>query len=138
MILNELKNIKSTKKDLRNFGMLVGGVFIVLGALLFWYGKGTAPYFLGVGGALFCCGLVFPTLLKPLQKVWMALAVMMGFIMTRVILALLYFIVITPLGIGFRLFDKRPLDIKMDRSKDSYWHYIKDDETSAVDIEKQF
>ncbi len=137
-ILTEIKNIKSTRKDLRNFGMLVGGVLLVLGAILFWYGKGSAPYILGAGGVLFACGVIFPTILTPLQKVWMALAVVMGFIMTRVILTILFFIVITPLGVGFRLAGKRPLDIKIDRSAKSYWHYTVDDNISGGGIEKQF
>ena len=138
MILNELKNIKSTKKDLRNFGMLVGGVLLALGAILFWYGKGSAPYIACAGALLFACGVIFPGVLTPLQKVWMGLAVVMGFIMTRVILTLLFFIVITPLAVGFRLAGKRPLDIKMDRTKESYWHYTEDETTGGGGIEKQF
>ncbi len=138
MILNELKNIKSTKKDLRNFGMLVGGVLLLLGAILFWYGKGSAPYILGTGALLFVSGVIFPGVLTPLQKVWMALAVVMGYVMTRVMLSLLFFIVMTPLAVGFRLAGKRPLDLKMDRTAKSYWHYLDEEKDGGGDIEKQF
>lgn len=123
MILDEIRAIKSTKKDLRNFGLVVGGVLFALGAVLYWYGRPTHPYFLAVGAALVVLGLVFPRVLLPLQKIWMGFAVVMGSIMTRVILIILFFVAFTGIGLLLKIMGKKLLDTKIDKSKESYWNY---------------
>ena len=122
MLLDEIRNIKSEKRDLRNFGLVVGGVFFVLGCVLLWYQRPSNPYFLAIGAALIAGGLVVPGVLKPLQRAWMALAVVLGFIMTRVILSLLFYLVVTPIGMAARLVGKDFLERRIDKSSESYWH----------------
>lgn len=121
MLIEEIKRIKSDKRELRNFGLLVGGVFTGIGCVLFWFGKKSYPYIIAPGLALVILGLFSPMVLRPLQKVWMSLAVVMGWLMTRVILTLLFYLVITPIGLILRLSGKRPLDVAVDRHKESCW-----------------
>ena len=66
-------------------------------------------------------GLVTPSLLKPIQKVWMSLAIVIGWFVTRVILTVLFYLVVTPIGLVAKLSGKRFLDINFDRGVDSYW-----------------
>jgi hypothetical protein len=82
--------------------------------------------------------LFFPALLKPLQKIWMALAIVMGWISTRIILSLLFFIVLTPIGFIMRLRGKDLLDEKIEKEKTSYWIYREPKAYSALDSEQQF
>ncbi len=138
MLLEEIKNIKSEKKDLRNFGITFGVVLGLLAGALWWKEKDTYTLFLIISAAFFFFGLVLPGLLKPLQKVWMALAVVMGFIMTRVILSILFYFVFTSIGLIGRLFGKKFLDLKIDTSKKSYWSYRKQGEFDKDRCEKQF
>ena len=121
MIIEEIRNIKSGKKELRQFGTTVGIILALLGGLLLFRGKVYYFYFFFFGAALLCLGLVAPTLLKPVQKIWMTLAVSIGWVMTRVILSLLFYLVATPIGILAKLFGKRFLDIRFDKNVDSYW-----------------
>ena len=74
MLIDEIKNISSTKKDLRSFGLVVGGVFCLIGALLLWKERPLGPWFLGIGAVLALFGALLPGPLKTLQKAWMALA----------------------------------------------------------------
>ncbi len=138
MILKELKEIKSSKKDLRNFGLLVGGVLFALGALLWWYDSPAHPYLLGIGGVLFVLGILFPKVLTPLQKVWMGIAVVMGFFMTRLILSILYYVVFTVIGLLLRLVGKKVLGGGVDKSATSYWNRWEEKEFNKEDLEKQF
>ncbi|MEZ4747640.1 MAG: hypothetical protein R3C41_16350 [Calditrichia bacterium] len=91
MLREELKHIPDTRKDLRNFGLVVGGVFAAIGGYLFWRNSEFAPYLIGFGGFLIIFGIIFPPTLKSLQRAWMTLAVIMGFVMTRVFIAALFF-----------------------------------------------
>ena len=120
-MLKEIKEIKSGKKELSEFGFLVGGVLSALGAYCFWRGKVTAPYFLGIGMLLAAGAAIAPTLLKPVQKVWMTLALCMGFVMTRVILFVLFFLFLTPIAVIARLSGKKFLDLAFRETKESYW-----------------
>ena len=138
MLIEEVKAIKSTKKELKDFGIVVGTVFAIMGGLLLWRGKEHYLYFLSSGGVLVFFGFFAPAVLKPLQKVWMGFAVIMGWFMTRVILSIFFFGILTPIRIVSGLFGKKFLDLKIEKSKKSYWHYR---ETAPVDkthYENQF
>lgn len=129
MILEEIKNIKSTKRELRNFGFAVGGVLLAVGLIIFFFGK--SPIYKGLvpaGAFLIIFGLIFPRLLLPLQKVWMTFAVIMGFFMTRVILFITFFMVFTPFAIIGKIVRKDFIEKKIDSSAESYWHYADEEE----------
>lgn len=138
MLLDEIKNIKSSRKDLRMFGLTVGGVFIVLGVLLLWFGNGKHLYLLIGGISLLLFGLLLPSILKPFQKIWMAAAITMGWFMTRVVLILLFYLIVTPIGMISRLSGKRFLDLRKDNSRKSYWKNKKSREFVKSDYEKQY
>jgi len=137
VLLEEIKNIKSEKKDLRNFGLTIGIALGLLSGLLWWKGKDTYTILLIISVAFILFGLILPSILQPLQKVWMTLAVVMGFFMTRVILSILFYVVFTSIGGISRLFGKQFLDLEMDKSKQSYWiRRVRSSDKSTY--EKQF
>ena len=112
MITEEIKNIKETKKDLRKFGITVGVVLLIFAGFLLWKEKESFFYFGIIGLFLLLTGLIIPIVLKPLNKVWMILAILMGWVMTRIILTILYYLVLTPIRILAMLFRKNFLDLK--------------------------
>ena len=137
MILEEIKNIKSDKKELKKFGITIGGAILIISVFLFIYEKPSAPYFIGVGLAFQIVAQIFPILFLPIQKIWMAFAVVMGFVMTRVILTLLFYIVITPISFISKIFGKDFLSLKIEKEKKSYWN-LRDEEYKQSSTEKQF
>ena len=118
---DEFKNIKSGKKELREFGIVVGGVLIVLADIAMWRGRGVYVYLLAAGIPLAGLGLMLPASLKPFQKAWMALAIAIGFFASRIILTVLFYGVITPTGLLMKLLGKDPLDRRISKEKSSYW-----------------
>ena len=138
MLLEEIKNIKSEKKDLRNFGLLFGVVFGILGGLLWWREKETYTLFLVASAFFFFSGLLMPILLKPLQKAWMTLAVVLGFFMTNIILSVLFYFVFTGIGLGSRILGRKFLDLKFDSSRNSYWIQRKSASFDKRNYERQF
>ncbi len=138
MIIDEIKNIESSRKKLREFGLLIGAVLIIIALFLFYYERASFIYFGAAGGLLILAGLLFPKVLLPFQKAWMILSVILGYFSTRLILGILFYIVITPMGIAAKLFGKDFLERKLDKKSKSYWHYNRKKEYDKEETERQF
>lgn len=122
MFSSDIKNIKSTEKELKSFGLSIGLALVVLAGFLFWKEKGSYFYFLIVGNVLVILSELCPGILKPLQKPWMMFVVALGWLSNRIILSIIFYLVVSPIGLILRLFGKNFLDIKIDKSKFSYWN----------------
>ena len=120
-MFEEIKAIKSTGKELREFGLTIGIILVILGGVSLWRGKPFYPYFLGIGGLFIVLGLTLPRILKPLQKVWMSFSIIMGFFVSRLILSILFYAVLTPMNLITRLLGKDILDQRIDKTRPSYW-----------------
>ena len=94
-------------KELRSFGLLVGGVFSVIGAWpLLMRGEPFRLWAIGLGGVLILLGVVMPSVLAPLHKAWMWIGHILGWINTRILLSIVFYGLVTPMGILFRLMGK--------------------------------
>jgi len=124
--------LNTNRKDLRKFGLVMAGAFAALGAFLWWRGDFAfwpiiSLFFWGIGGVFLLVALLAPIVLSPLEWVWMKLAHVMGFVMTRVLLSLVYFVAVTPIGLVFRILRKDLLQRKFDANAESYWINAEDD-----------
>ena len=138
MLVQEIRNIKSGISELRKFGITLCVVFGLLGALFLWRAKPFYYQMFAVSGFFLFFGLAFPIILKPIHKVWMGIALVLGFIMTGVILSVLFYLVITPIGLLSRLCGKDSLDLKLDKSVKSYWIQKKKIDFEKSNYERQF
>ena len=139
MIIEEIKNIDSSPRELRKFALAMAIPLALIGAFLLWRGRGYYWYFFVASGLFICLGLLVPVVLMPLHKVWMTFAVIMGWFMTRVILCVLFFIVLTPMALLLKLLGKDLLDMKLDKdSSGSYWRVRSEDDSENRDYRKQF
>ena len=137
-IRDDIKQLKMSDRDLRKFGLMVGGVFVALGTLFLWRHRAYWPYFLWQGAGLILFGAILPRALKWIYIAWMSVAFVLGFVMAHVILGLLFYLVITPLGLTARLAGKDFLSLKLDRSAKSYWIPRVKKTKTTEDYERQF
>ncbi len=137
-MLEEIKNIKGEKSDLRKFGITVGIILMIIAGFLFWKEKESFQILLTFGVTLCILGIAIPFILKPIYWVWMIFATILGWIMTRVILSLLFYIIFTPIGLTLRFFGKQFLELRWDKSKGSYWNYRTNEHLKKENYEKQF
>ena len=121
VIAEELAAVRSGTRDLRKFGITMAVAVAALGALFLWRGKGEPAWFFWVAAAFLVSGLAFPIVLRPVQKLWMALAIVLGWLMTRVILAVVFYVGMTPIAAIARLVRKRFLDLGFEPSRETYW-----------------
>lgn len=112
----------ATTKDLRSFGFTFGGVALVFGAFLLWRGRPMAPWFLGASALFFAVGGLAPGLLRPAFGPWMKFAEILGYVNTRILLGLFFFVGITPTGLLMRVAGKDPMARTFKgKATASYW-----------------
>lgn len=95
----------------RKFGLTVGIAFLVLAALLhFWRHRETAAAVgAALGALLVLAALLVPTRLGPLERAWMGLAKLISKVTTPLFMGVVFFVVVTPIGLAMRLFGRRAL-----------------------------
>lgn len=139
MILDELKTLDTRPESLRRFGLVVGAVFVVVALVLAWSGTDGAwrdrladlpghirdvpplTSLLIAGLALVLFGILVPSGLRRPYLVWMGLALALGFVTTRIILGVVFYLVITPIGLVRRALGHDSMHRKPDASVSSYW-----------------
>ncbi len=140
-MIEEFKHIQSSKKDLKNFALLMGGILSILGVYLFYKYHGHYFFLTLFGLLLIFTGLIRPNILKPSQKIWMGFAIILGFLVTNIILIVFFYLCITPLSLVARIFGKKFSDLSYKEntgSSASYWKMRQDAEYSKDQLEKQF
>lgn len=138
----EIKAVDTSKKALRSFGWVVGLVLIGIAAFIWWrkgwVATGAVQWLGGIGGVLTVLGLTVPTILLPVYRVWMALAVVLGFVMTRVILSVVFYLIMTPIGLIMRLLGKDPMERTLKPEDSSYWIKKEYRDDSGARMEKYY
>lgn len=114
----------ATPRDLRGFAFTFGFVSALFAAFLFWRGRVPIGQGFAVAAALFfAIGLVAPGLLRPAYGPWMRFSEILGYVNTRLLLGLFYFVGVTPIGLMMRLSGKDPMSRTFKRKGDgSYWN----------------
>jgi len=138
MIIEEIQNIKGDKSDWKKFGITMGVILTLIGLYLFWKSNDYFKYFFFVAAAFSLLGLILPAALKHVYKAWMSLAVVMGFIMTRVIMVIIFYLLVTPIGLIASITGKKFLDMKIDQNAKSYWLTRDKSLKVKADYERQF
>ncbi len=121
MLREELQLLDTGPRQLRSFGITLGIAFLVVAGLLHWRDLPGEIILAGLGALFLASGLAAPKQLRPLYKPWMALAIVLGFVMTRVLLTGIFVFLFIPIGLLMRLFGKDPLRRKLDPDADTYW-----------------
>src|SRR5262245_62202163 len=97
----------------RSFGLTVGGVLLLLAAFTLWRGHaGRAEILGGIGGLLIAAALVRPQLLAGVAAVWSSIGHGLGWFNSRVLLTVMFFAILWPIGLASRLFGTDPLERK--------------------------
>jgi hypothetical protein len=108
-------------KELRKFGLVTGGMLILFFDLLIPWIWGLKPplWPAVVAAILVSMALLLPAALGPVYKIWMLFAEALGWVNTRIILSLIFFLIFFPFGLIMRMFND-PMQRKFDQTANSY------------------
>jgi len=135
----DLGRLDYSKKGLRKFGLVVGGILVLIAVVLSYLRGSITPVLwivAGIGILLTTLALVIPSVLKETYRYWMGFAVTLGWFVSRLILLLLFFGLFTPLGLIARLVRKRFLDVRFRDGVNSYW--VPKQKAQESDYEKMY
>ena len=105
----------------RSFGLLFFIVFIVVGLWPITKGETANIYLIIISLFFLIFGLINSKILSPFNKAWIKLGEILGLIIAPIIMALVYFIILTPISIIVRMLGKDLLGLKFMKKKDTYW-----------------
>ncbi len=117
--LDKIQEIKVSSN--RSFGMVFTLVFLVVGIWQISAGKSLGWYFFASAILFFIVTITFPSLLGPFNRIWFKFGLLLGQVVNPVILGLVFFLVVTPIGIVRRLLGKDSLHLKPKPNLKSYW-----------------
>ena len=136
-INDEYQKLDRSPRALRRFGIIVGAALLVVGKLLLLGDRKAGGPFLSIGTLLLVAAAFAPSVLRYVYRPWMTLAFAMSWLVTRVILTLLFFLVVTPVGLLQRLCGKRALELHCKSGQTSYFQ-DRSTHPAPADYEKQF
>ncbi len=126
-----------TRAEGRKFGLTLGVAFSALAGLLWWRDHITVASVLGsVGGLFLLAGLVLPTKLGPIEKAWMGLAHAISKVTTPIVMGIVYYLVVMPIGLAVRIFGRNPL-VHVPHG-DSFWVDRTEERNRQSDLRRQF
>lgn len=114
------RTVKS-KAELRRYGLIMAGALGAFALLAWWRQHGALPWLAGASLLFATFALVAPAALRPVEAIWMRVGEVLGNAMSMVLLTLLFFLLITPIGLLVRLFSGDTLGRKPDPSLATYW-----------------
>jgi hypothetical protein len=104
----------------RSFGLVFAVVFTIIALLPLKDGESVRLWALGVAGVFLVAALAVPKILRPLNLVWFRFGMLLHHIVTPLVMGLLFFVTVTPIGVLMRLCGKDPLRLKRNDAA-SYW-----------------
>ena len=105
----------------RSFGLLFFIVFIVVGLWPLIKGETANIYLILISLFFLIFGLINSKILSPFNKAWIKLGEILGLIIAPIIMALVYFIILTPISLIVRMLGKDLLGLKFLKKQDTYW-----------------
>lgn len=126
-------NLNPTKKELRTFGLCALAFTCLVGWIIFRRGGSTSTIatVVGIGVALAGIGLTIPQALRPVWVVLMVVNYPIGWVVTHVVMAFIFYLVVTPVGVIMRLTGRDPMERAFDRLAKTYWKPRRSDPNSS-------
>ncbi|QEM10669.1 SxtJ family membrane protein [Mucilaginibacter rubeus] len=122
----------NSKEVNRKFGLVVGGVCLLISIWRYITHHHLIIWLSAIGILLVFLALIIPLLLNPLRLLWDIIGNFLGSINTTIILFVLYFLVITSIGLMMRLFKKSKLELRFDPQALSYWKPVKSEDHQSM------
>ena len=105
----------------RSFGLVFSAVFAIIGFYPLWYNENIRIWACIIAFIFLFFGIFFPKILIVPNKLWFKLGLLLGAIVAPIVMGLIFFLTVTPIGIIMRLFGKDVINQKIKKTAKSYW-----------------
>jgi hypothetical protein len=122
----------------RKLGLTFAVVFLVIGLLPVLWGGRLRVWSISVGIAFATVAFVVPRVLGPLNRLWMRLGLLLHRVVSPIVLGIMFFLVITPMGLVMRTLRKDPLRLRFEPQTGSYWIPRQPPGPQPKDLPEQF
>ena len=105
----------------RSFGLVFAAVFTIIGFYPLWYNENIHLWACIIAFIFLFFGIFFPKILIVPNKLWFKLGLLLGAIVAPIVMGMIFFLTVTPIGIIMRLFGKDITNQKIKKTAKSYW-----------------
>lgn len=122
----------------RKFGLTLGAIFALIAVVKAFERSEWSFVWGALAGVLIGCALLRPRLLAAPNRLWLKLGLLLHRIVNPVIMALLFYGTILPVGLLMRLLGKDPLRLRLDKTAATYWLPRSDERPQSEAMRQQF
>ncbi len=133
-----MEKLDLSRENLRKFGITMSIAFSVIALIIFFKRGHSNTTVQVISGLFLMMGIFLANLLKPLYIIWMKFAFILGWINTRIILLIIFYLLFTPIGIGIKIIRLDLLDRRIDKNSLSYWKKKEKSGSGREGYERQF
>jgi hypothetical protein len=116
-----LNNLNTEKSSNKSFGIVFSGVFLIVSLYPIIISEDIRLWAMVISVIFLFLAFILPKILELPNKLWFKFGILLGSIVAPIVMALVYFITVLPIGIVMRLLGKDLLNRKLDKNIQSYW-----------------
>jgi len=105
----------------QSFGLVMGAACLVIAGIGYWFGSAYWPVWTGAAAVFGALAMLWPSVLYPLNRLWFWFGLALHKVVNPLVMGVLFFVVITPIGLLMRLSRKDPLGLETEPDAASYW-----------------
>lgn len=137
--MSELKgNTEVRMGSDRSFGFVFAAVFAIIGFFPLWGGGEVRSWALLVALAFLLLAFLRPGLLHPLNRLWFKFGMLLSMVVSPIVMGILFFVTVTPIGLLVQFFKKDPLKQNFDPAAKSYWIEVDQEASENSSMRNQF
>lgn len=133
-----VSNTKVKMGSEKSFGLVFAVVFLIIALFPLLSANQVRLWALGVAAVFAVLAYLCPSLLAPLNRVWFLFGLLLHKIISPVVMAIVFFLTVTPIGLIMRLMGKDPLNQSFDQSSESYWIVVPETKKAESSMRNQF
>lgn len=133
-----MKDHRLDTKEVGKFGIVFAALLCILATVHLWRTGHVRTWMYVAGCAVFIAAVIVPVVLRPFVWIWLRVATGISFVLTHVILVVVYYCVIAPAGAAMRATGHDPMKRRFEPENATYWEDPPDEEVPEQRYLKQF
>lgn len=131
-------NTEVTMGSDRSFGLVFAVVFLIVALFPLWGGGDLRVWALALAAIFLVLSFTVPKVLRPLNRIWFLFGLLLHKIVSPIVMGILFFITVTPIGLIMRALGKDPLNQAFDADAETYWIAVDREKAAQSSMRNQY